>query len=208
VGILILLTHCNKAVDGGPVSGITVLYLDEATNCLARVGIRSFLSAYCLREPPLLTITELAGIAFAIFFRFIPCSKGNEDTCMRTCCQLTSNAIQGYANRRNINNQPPSSLPRLQHALLLTPASVAALGHSTRCNNIDKGDARALYYANSILRGSSMYSFTLTRKVTASRPSNIRWSYVSATTITGLITICPFTTTGRSFVACIPSTAD
>jgi hypothetical protein len=81
---------------------------------------------------------------------------------MRTCRQLTSNAIQGYANRRNINNQPPSSLPRLQHALLLTPASVAALGHSTRCNNIDKGDARALYYANSILRGSSMYSFTLT----------------------------------------------
>jgi len=68
--------------------------------------------------------------------------------------------------------------------------------------------SRALYYANSILRGSSMYSFTFTRNVTASRPSNIRWSYVSATTITGLITICPLTTTGRSFVACIPSTAD
>jgi hypothetical protein len=94
------------------------------------VGIRWFLSAYCLREPPLLTITEVAGIAFAIFFRFILCNKGNEDTCMRTCRQLTSNAIQDYAsNRRDINNQPPSSLPRLQHAFLHAPASVAALGH-------------------------------------------------------------------------------
>ena len=42
------------------------------------------------------------------------------------------------------------------------------------------------------------------RNVTASRPSSNRWSYVKATIIIGLITICPSTTTGRSLVACIP----
>jgi len=180
--------------------------LDEDTKCPQE----SESGGFCPRTASGNRLVHITVLLFAIFFRFILCNEeGNEDTCMYTCRQLTSSAIQDYAsNRRNINNQPPSSLPRLQHALWHTPASVAALGHSTRCNNIDKGDARALYYANSILRGSSMYSFTLTRKVTASRPSNIRWSYVSATTITGLITICPFTTTGRSFVACIPSTAD
>jgi len=43
--------------------------------------------------------------------------EGNEDTCTRTCRQLTSNATQDYAsNRSETNNQPPSPLPRLQHA--------------------------------------------------------------------------------------------
>lgn len=35
-------------------------------------------------------------------------------------------------------------------------------------------------YPNSIRLGSSMYSLTFTRNVTASLPSNRRWSYVSA----------------------------
>ena len=46
--------------------------------------------------------------------------------------------------------------------------------------------------------------FHAPRNVTASRPSSNRWSYVKATIIIGLITICPSTTTGRSLVACIP----
>ena len=42
------------------------------------------------------------------------------------------------------------------------------------------------------------------RKVTASRPSSKRWSYVRATTMMGRMTICPSTTTGRSLMVCIP----
>jgi hypothetical protein len=42
------------------------------------------------------------------------------------------------------------------------------------------------------------------RNVTASLPSNNRWSYVSATTMMGRITIWPSTTTGLSLIACIP----
>lgn len=42
------------------------------------------------------------------------------------------------------------------------------------------------------------------RNVTASRPSSRRWSYVSATTIIGRISILPSTTTGRSLIACMP----
>lgn len=43
------------------------------------------------------------------------------------------------------------------------------------------------------------------RKVTASRPSSRRWSYVSATTMIGRTTIWPSTTTARSLIECIPT---
>jgi hypothetical protein len=71
----------------------------------------------------------------------------------------------------------------------------------------------------SIFRGSSINSFTVLRNVTASRPSTSLWSYVKAIWyelqlagavpkyIIGRMTICPFTATGRSFVACRPRTA-
>ena len=45
------------------------------------------------------------------------------------------------------------------------------------------------------------------RKVTTSRPSIHRWSYVSVTTIIGRTTIRPLTAAGLSLVACMPSTA-
>lgn len=52
-----------------------------------------------------------------------------------------------------------------------------------------------------------MYSLTLTRNWTASRPSRRRWSYVRARYIIGLTSIFPFTTTARSLMAWRPRTA-
>ena len=46
------------------------------------------------------------------------------------------------------------------------------------------------------------------RNVTASRPSIMRWSYVSARYIMGRATTAPSLTTARIFVACIPRIAD
>lgn len=46
------------------------------------------------------------------------------------------------------------------------------------------------------------------RKVTASRPSIRRWSYVSARYIMGRITTWPSRATGRGLVACMPRIAD
>ena len=97
--------------------------------------------------------------------------------------------------------------------------------HSARRNNIDKGVVRVVLCQQHLARVFNVFFYShcafpqqrhqrnvqratnashAPRNVTASRPSNIRWSYVSATTIIGLITTCPSTTTGRSLVACIP----
>src|SRR5262249_17812510 len=52
--------------------------------------------------------------------------------------------------------------------------------------------------------GFSMHSLTRTRKLTASRPSTIRWSYESARYIMGRITTWSSMATGRFWIACIP----
>jgi len=58
-------------------------------------------------------------------------------------------------------------------------------------------------------RGSSTTSFTRFRKVTASRPSIRRWSYVSAMFIIGRASMPPpATTTGRWTIECMPRMAD
>ena len=46
------------------------------------------------------------------------------------------------------------------------------------------------------------------KKVTASRPSTRRWSYVKAMYIIGRMTTCPCLTTGLSKTPCIPRMAD
>src|SRR6185437_8438260 len=50
--------------------------------------------------------------------------------------------------------------------------------------------------------GSSISSFTRTRKSTACWPSTRRWSYDSAMYIIGRIATAPFTATGRSWILC------
>jgi hypothetical protein len=176
-------------------------------------------------SPPLGTAfvnnTEVVGIILPIFSRLVVCcnEEGNDDTCMPTCRQLTLNATQDYAsNRSKTNNQPPSPSPRLQHALCalsLCPSQQHRQGCSVRIVLCQQHLARVfnvlLYshyafprqqYQQNVQRATN--ASHAPRNVTASRPSNIRWSYVSATTIIGLITTCPSTTTGRSLVACIP----
>lgn len=53
-----------------------------------------------------------------------------------------------------------------------------------------------------------MTSLTRLRKVTASRPSTSRWSYVSARYIMGRGTMAPPMTTGRWLMECMPMMAD
>src|SRR6185437_446818 len=60
------------------------------------------------------------------------------------------------------------------------------------------------YQFTSIDAGSSISSFTRTRKSTACWPSMIRWSYDSATYIIGRISTLPPTATGRSWILCRP----
>lgn len=71
---------------------------------------------------------------------------------------------------------------------------------------------------NNIILGSSIACLIFRKKLTASLPSIILWSYVNAKYIIGLIVIYfyfylvlitfPLTTTGRSLIACIPRIAD
>ena len=66
-----------------------------------------------------------------------------------------------------------------------------------------------LYYRSmNMILGSSTADLMVLRKVTASRPSTKRWSYVRAMYIIGLMTTWPFLTTGLSKTPCIPRIAD
>lgn len=70
-------------------------------------------------------------------------------------------------------------------------------------------DNKCLYgRARTRRTGSSKRFLTLTRKVTASRPSTRRWSYVSATAIMWRTLISSPTTQGFFLIACIPRIAD
>jgi hypothetical protein len=79
----------------------------------------------------------------------------------------------------------PRCIPSLSLYVPTTTRTVPSAGCSGKCTKTTNGSHAP-------------------RNVTASRPSSNRWSYVKATIIIGLITICPSTTTGRSLVACIP----
>jgi len=64
------------------------------------------------------------------------------------------------------------------------------------------------YKSSMILYGSSTQLLILRRNVTASLPSMIRWSYVSATYIIGRIWAASLMTTLRLNMPCIPRIAD
>merc|ERR1719347_2469048 len=74
------------------------------------------------------------------------------------------------------------------------------------CESFDQGVTT--YRFISIVLGSSTALLIVLRKVTASRPSTRRWSYVKAMYIIGRIVTCPFLTTGLSKTPCIPRMAD
>lgn len=65
-----------------------------------------------------------------------------------------------------------------QNSIIYKGCQRLLLAQQTQINQQDTD--RVGFYPSNMRRGSSMYSLTLTRKVTASRPSKIRWSYVRA----------------------------
>lgn len=66
---------------------------------------------------------------------------------------------------------------------------------------------RSAYRSSTNLAGSSTYSLMFFKNVTALLPSMMRWSYVSATYIMGLISTLSPTTTARLKMPCIPRMA-